>query len=351
MYILLTIHTIRVITLLPCLPFVSASHLATFTRGTDLTYKGDHLPLVIQATLQSKSPSILNMTEETTRKIAVVTGASSGIGYAITNELAKNGYKVIACARRTGPMETLAKEYESGVVVPYQLDVTEESEILELKRYLASELPYRKLDLLYNNAGQSCTFPALDVTNEMIEQCFKVNVFSHANMCRELSQFVINAKGTIVFTGSIAGIGVFPFSSIYAASKAAIHQYARDLHLELKPLGVRVINAVTGGVSTDIADKRPLPATSMFNFKEGIEVFQNRQLMAKKNSPMTAEHYAEKLVQDILSDKDPVDVYRGTFASTMSWIVLIVPYWILEFFVSKKFKLNKVYNILKQKKE
>lgn len=291
------------------------------------------------------------MTTDTPRKTAVVTGSSSGIGFAITKELAQHGYKVYACARRIEPMEKLAKEFEEGVIIPYHLDVTNGEEILELKRTLAAELPYRKLDLLYNNAGQSCTFPALDVTNDMIEQCFKVNVFSHANMCRELAQFLINAKGTIVFTGSIAGIGVFPFSSIYAASKAAIHQYARDLHLELKPLGVRVINAITGGVNTDIADKRPLPASSMYNFEEAIEVFQHRQLMAKRHSPMTAETYAKKLVRDILSDRDPVDVYRGTFASRMSWAILFVPYSILEWVVNLKFGMNKIYSALKQKKE
>lgn len=291
------------------------------------------------------------MTSENSRKIAVVTGASSGIGFAITRELAQNGYKVYACARRVEPMEKLAKEFESGVIIPYRLDVTNGDEILELKRTLAAELPYRKLDLLYNNAGQSCTFPALDVTNDMVEQCFKVNVFSHVNMCRELAQFLINAKGTIVFTGSIAGIGVLPFSSIYAASKAAIHQYARDLHLEMKPLGVRVINAITGGVNTDIADKRPLPATSMYNFKESMEVFQHRQQMAKRHSPMTAEAYAEKLVRDILSNKDPVDVYRGTFASRMSWAVLFVPYWVLEWVVNRKFGMNKIYKVLRQKRE
>lgn len=291
------------------------------------------------------------MGEETTRKIAVVTGASSGIGFAITRELANNGYKIYACARRTEPMESLAQEFESGVIIPYRLDVTSGEAILELKRTLAAELPYRKLDLLYNNAGQSCTYPAVDVTNDMVEQCFKVNVYSHINMCRELVQFLINAQGTIVFTGSLAGIGVLPFGSIYGASKAAIHQYARDLHLELKPLGVRVINAITGGVNTDIADKRPLPATSMFNFKEGIEAFEYRQLMAKKNSPMSAETYAEKMVRDILSDKDPVDVYRGTMSTRMSWFMILVPYWILEFFVYRKFKLDRVYNVLKQKED
>lgn len=289
------------------------------------------------------------MTKEGRTKIAVVTGASSGIGHAITKELASNGYKVYACARRTGPIEQLSKEFSEDVIIPCHLDITKESDIQQLKIQLANELPYRKLDLLYNNAGQSCTFPALDVTSDMIEQCFKVNVFGQINMCRELSQFLINAHGTIVFTGSLAGVAIFPFSSVYAASKAAIHQYARGLHLEMKPFGVRVINVVTGGVNTDIADKRPLPQSSIFNFKEGIEAFQYRQQMSKRNKPMSADVYAKKLMHDILSENDPVDVYRGTFATLMSWIMVLFPYWIIEWGFSIKFKLNKVYKVLKQK--
>lgn len=291
------------------------------------------------------------MTKEGRTKIAVVTGASSGIGHAITKELASNGYKVYACARRTGPIEQLSKEFSEDVIIPCHLDITKESDIQQLKIQLANELPYRKLDLLFNNAGQSCTFPALDVTNDMIEQCFKVNVFGQINMCRELSQFLINAHGTIVFTGSLAGVAIFPFSSVYGASKAAIHQYARCLHQEMKPFGVRVINVVTGGVNTDIADKRPLPQSSIFNFKEGIEAFEYRQQMSKRNKPMSADVYAKKLMQDILSENDPVDVYRGTFATLMSWIMLLFPYWIIEWGFSKKFKLNKVYKVLKQKNE
>lgn len=289
--------------------------------------------------------------EETRRKVAVVTGASSGIGHAITKELASNGYKVYACARRTGLIEQLSKEFSSDVVIPCHLDITKETDIQELKAKLANELPYRKLDLLYNNAGQSCTFPALDVTNDMIEQCFKVNVFGQINMCRELAQFLINAHGTIAFTGSLAGVAIFPFSSVYGASKAAIHQYARDLHLEMKPFGVRVINVITGGVNTDVADKRPLPQSSIFNFKEGIEAFENRQQMSKRNKPMPADVYAKELVHDILSQNDPVDVYRGTFATIMSWLMVLVPYWIIEWGVSRKFKLNKVFKVLKQKRD
>lgn len=282
-------------------------------------------------------------------KVAIVTGASSGIGYAITKQLAKNNYIVYACARRLEPIEPLVNEFSSDLIKPYKLDISNPKEIVDLREFLRKELVDQKLDVLYNNAGQSCTFPALDVSNDAMEQCFKVNVYGHVNMCRELSSYLINAKGTIVFTGSIAGIVSFPFGSIYSATKASIHAYARGLHLEMKPLGVRVINAITGGVDTNIADTRPLPVDSIYNFSEGKEAFAGRQKMAKNHLPMSADIYAEKLMNDILSSKDPVDVYRGTMATFLGFVAMLVPYCILEFGLIKKFHLSKVFQVLKDK--
>ncbi|CCC68735.1 hypothetical protein NCAS_0B06510 [Naumovozyma castellii] len=293
------------------------------------------------------------------RKTAIVTGASSGIGYEITKELARNGFIVYACARRLGPIDDLINdlapelttELAKAVIKPYQLDISKEDEVKQFRVFLEKELPNGKLDLLYNNAGQSCTFPALDVTNDVMEQCFKVNVFGHVNMCRELASYLIQARGTIVFTGSLAGITPFPFGSIYSATKAAIHEYARVLHLEMKPFGVRVINVVTGGVATNIADTRPLPDDSVYNFPEGRKAFEYRQSMAKNHHPMPADVYAKELIKDILSDKDPVDVYRGKLATIMSYVMMLVPYSLLEWGLCKKFKLDKVFEALKSKAE
>ena len=81
-----------------------------------------------------------------------------------------------------------------------------------------------------------------------MKQCFEVNVFGAIRTVRELVPLIINAQGVIGFTGSVSGIIPFPFSCIYSASKAAIHQYAATLRLEMKPFGVKVINIVTGGV-------------------------------------------------------------------------------------------------------
>lgn len=279
------------------------------------------------------------------QKTALVTGASSGIGYEVSKELALNGYKVFATARRTEPMESL-KQYG---VVPFQLDVSSIESVLKAKKYLTEELEDGKLDILYNNAGQSCTFPAIDVTDSNVEQVFQVNVFGPIRLTRELSQLVIKAHGTILFTGSLAGIAPFPFGSIYSSTKAAIHQYARGLHLEMKGLGVRVINVITGGVHTNIADTRPFPESSIFNIPEGNAVLKERQEMAKRNSPMEPSVYAKKIVKKIKGSSDPIDVYLGTYSTLVPFFVKWFPGWVVELVFIRKFKLRKVFEILGKK--
>lgn len=282
----------------------------------------------------------------TRQKTALITGASSGIGYEVSKELALKGYKVIAVARRTEPMESL-KQYG---VIPKQLDVTSIENVQVFKKYLTETLEEGKLDVLYNNAGQSCTFPAIDVTDAQIEQAFQVNVFACMRLTREFSQFVINAQGTILFTGSLAGVAPFPFGSVYSATKAAIHQYARVLHLEMKAFGVRVINVVTGGVHTNIADTRSLPEGSLFNTPEGVESVAMRQEMARRNTPMGASVYAKLVVKDILSSRDPIDVYRGTYATLVPFFIRWFPGWFVEFVFIRKFRLVKLFQSLKKKK-
>lgn len=284
-------------------------------------------------------------------KTGLVTGASSGIGYAIVKELANNGYVVYACARRLDLLEQLAREYESGTVIPYALDITKIEEIVQLKEYLSTHLPHQKLDVLYNNAGRSSTLPAVDFTNETVNSVFQVNVVGHMNVTSQLSQFLINSKGTIAFTGSLSGVVTMPFGAAYGASKAAIHQYARILHAEMKMFGVRVINTITGAVDTDIADTTPLPKSSPFYFPEALEALNERKHIAAKNSPTSAEKYAQEVVADILSPNDPIDVYRGSYARVFSWLMMFAPYWLVEWFAFKKFKLDIVYRALRTKRD
>lgn len=280
------------------------------------------------------------------KKSVLVTGASSGIGYATAIEFAKRGYIVFAGARRLGPMEDL-KGYGVDTI---QLDVSSLDSVRKAKTYI-SEKTGGYLDCLYNNAGQSCTFAATDVTDDMIKQCYEVNVFGCMRTVREFVPLLINAKGTIGFTGSVSGVVPFPFSSVYSSSKAAIHQYSAVLRLEMKPFGVKVIDFVTGGVKTNIADLRSLPENSLYNVPGINEAFLERQELAKRNKPMDADVYAKQVVDDFehLSLNGSLFLCRGGKSVFLGYLLCWCPRFIVEWALVRKFKLAAVFALLKKK--
>lgn len=281
------------------------------------------------------------------QKSALVTGASSGIGHATAIEFAKQGYKVFAAARRLDPMRDL----EQHGIVLLQLDVLSLESVRAAKKFIIDHNGAETLDVLYNNAGQSCTFPALDASDDNIQQCFDVNVFGPMRLVRELSPLLINAKGVIGFSGSLLGLLPFPFLCVYSSTKAAIHQYAATLRIEMKPFGVKVINIVIGGVRTNIEDTRPLPQDSIYNFPEAQEPFKFRQAMARKSNPMDADVFARKVVADFQNAQisGKLNIYRGAKATFLSWVIVLVPRFILENILIRKFRLTKVYEILARK--
>ncbi|ODQ78272.1 hypothetical protein BABINDRAFT_162927 [Babjeviella inositovora NRRL Y-12698] len=278
------------------------------------------------------------------QKTAVITGASSGIGYALSIEMAKRGYQVYACARRLEPMEEL-KKYG---VKTFRCDVSDLQSVLEARAYIEEETN-GALDILYNNAGQACNVSAIDATDEQAMQCYQVNVFGPIRMTREFSRLLIKAKGTVVFTGSIAALTPFPWTSIYGSTKAAIHQFAAVLHLEMKPFGVRVINVVTGGVKTNIEDNRPFPATSVYNCPELEAALVVTRRMVNDNRPMPAVVYAKKVVNHIESGSNKLNIHRGSMSTILPFLMRWVPRWVVERIIAGMFKLIPLWKALHKK--
>lgn len=282
----------------------------------------------------------------TRQKTALVTGASSGIGYSTALEFAKRGYKTFACARRLEPMEPLK---EHGITV-FLCDVTSLESVKEAVALVKANTD-GFLDVLYNNAGQSCTLAASDVTDEAFEACFHVNVFGPIRLTREFIPLLINAKGTVGFTGSVSGMVPFPFSSIYSASKAAIHQYAAVLRLEMKPFGVKVINFVTGGVKTNISDTRGLPKDSLFAVPGIDEALMERKQMTARNKPMLPELYAFEVVNDFerVGIEGRFNIYRGRLALFLGYLLWWCPRFVVERGLVRKFRMVGVFALIRAK--
>ncbi|MFY9780650.1 MAG: SDR family oxidoreductase [Candidatus Baltobacteraceae bacterium] len=186
-------------------------------------------------------------------KSALVTGASSGIGWATALALDRDGWHVFAGARSAE-----AQAHLRDVLSPYsqavRLDVTRPDEIAAAVA-LAGEQSGGRLDALINNAGIVVTGPFEALTAEALREQFAVNVFGLADVTRACLPLLRAAGGRIVNVGSVSGRTTWPFNSPYAASKYAVRALNDSLRVELRPFGVRVILVEPGAIATPLWDK------------------------------------------------------------------------------------------------
>jgi 1-acylglycerone phosphate reductase len=183
------------------------------------------------------------------------------------------------------------------------LTVDSEPSIQSLLDTLKPLLRGHGLDYLVNNAGVNYTVPALDIDLASVRNVFETNVFAVMRLCQVFAPLLIEAKGTIVMIGSLAGVMPYVFGSVYNASKAALHAYANTLRVEMAPFGVSVITIVTGGVKSRITrTERALPETSRYADME--EEYQGRQTHSQMGA-MANEDYANSVVKQVLPGAGP----------------------------------------------
>jgi NAD(P)-dependent dehydrogenase (short-subunit alcohol dehydrogenase family) len=175
-------------------------------------------------------------------KVALVTGAGSGIGRATALALAAQGARVVITGRRSGPLEQVATAHEN--IVELVADVAQPKDATtSIAKAVAT---WHRLDILVNNAGAGALAPLGDVTADQIKEIFAVNVLGPSLLAREALPHLSKTEGTIVNVSSTFGHKPGADLSHYAASKAALEHLTRCWALELAPQGIRV-NAVAAG--------------------------------------------------------------------------------------------------------
>lgn len=136
------------------------------------------------------------------RRSVLITGTNpGGIGNSLAREFNSHGFRVFATARQTSSISDLA---DIGIET-FSLEVTDQKSIDALKEEIKSRNG-GKLDYLVNNAGRNYTVPALDADFDEVTLTFNVNVVAVMRMCKSFAPLLIEAKGTIVQIGSLAGI-------------------------------------------------------------------------------------------------------------------------------------------------
>jgi NAD(P)-dependent dehydrogenase (short-subunit alcohol dehydrogenase family) len=181
-------------------------------------------------------------------KIALVTGASSGIGKAAAIALAREGAKVALVGRSLPALEEVAAQIrsENGVAEAVPADITKEA---EAKKCIEKTVEiFGGLDILVNAAGIIATGSIENTTLEQWDAMFNINTRAVFYLSQLALPYLIERKGNIVNVSSVNGLRAFPNVLAYCVSKAAVEQLTRCAALELAPKGVRV-NAVNPGVT------------------------------------------------------------------------------------------------------
>ena len=194
-----------------------------------------------------------------TGKVALVTGASAGIGHATALSLAEAGAHVVATARRNDRLEGLVSgiNRKGGSAVSRTADVTESGAVQQVVSDTVAESG--RIDNLVNNAG---IMRISDMTENHIEDWTAMVDVNIKGVLHFLSAVMPNmiqqGSGHIVNVGSVAGRRPFPGASVYAATKFAVRALSWGLHLELGAAhGIRVTDIQPGYVSTDLLAEQP----------------------------------------------------------------------------------------------
>ena len=181
------------------------------------------------------------------REYAVITGASSGIGAATARLLAKNGYHVIAAARRTDRLDALASE--DSAIEAFKLDVTSQHDVDSLARHLHG----KPVSVLINCAGGAFdAAPVNDSDPEIWKKTFDINVVGSVRMVKAMTPLMQSfGRGHIVMISSTAGHRAYENGGSYVAAKFAETSLVETLRLELNGQPIRVTEIAPGMVKTD----------------------------------------------------------------------------------------------------
>ena len=181
-------------------------------------------------------------------KLAIVTGASSGIGHAIAQALHPLGYHLVLLGRNTERLKSVSMSLPGSEY--YQCDLDDVDQVTKISSSLASSFKDKNFNrvILVNNAGIVSRMPFSENSMEEWQKQFQVNIFSPAIFTQGLLPFLKDQKeARIINISSSLGLRPIPNTSIYSASKAALNSLTQALALELAPLKIPV-NAICPGI-------------------------------------------------------------------------------------------------------
>ena len=181
-----------------------------------------------------------------TKKVIIITGASSGIGLTTAEFFQKNGWVVYGIARK--PLE------EKVDFNYYQGDICDSLLMQKIAKDIFDK--EGQIDVLFNNAGFGISGAIEFTEKEKVEKIFDVNTIAQIDMCKIYIPYLRKTKGKIIFTSSVAAPAAIPFQACYSATKAAIESFAIALSKELKSQKIKIACVRPGDIKTGFTKAR-----------------------------------------------------------------------------------------------
>jgi len=248
------------------------------------------------------------MSEADRQKVAIVTGSSSGIGYATSLLLARKGLYTYASARnidKSASLQSIAGA-ERLTLKLIQLDVTDDSSVKDAVEKIILEKG--RIDVLVNSAGYGLFGAFEDLSMDEIKAQFETNFFGVIRVTQQVLPIMRNLQnggGIIVNVSSINGLVPFPVISAYVGTKFALEGLSESMSYELEPFGIKVILIEPGAIGSNfmkgsVLSKRALDPESPYSeFVQKVRV----KISSDHENATQPEEVAKTIVQAILTEK------------------------------------------------
>src|SRR6058998_3917141 len=265
-------------------------------------------------------------------KIALVTGASSGIGEATAERLAKAGYKVYGTSRRGA--EAGKRPFE---MLP--LDVTSDQSV----EAAVSEIIRRedRIDLLVNNAGFGVAPAGAEESSiDQAKAIFETNFFGLIRMTRAVVPHMRRqGNGRIINIGSVLGFLPMPYGALYAATKHALEGYSESLDHELRTRGIRVSVIEPAYTKTQFDANVLEPDSKLDEYREVRAVLGKtlKEVMAAADEPGVV---ADAVLKAAIAVRPKVRYTAGGLASRLRWLRRFAPAGLLDAGIRKDLRLD-----------
>lgn len=261
------------------------------------------------------------------KKSVVVTGASTGIGYAIAKVLGSRGIQVFGGVRKQADADRLQRELGAGFT-PLLMDVTDEPAVRSAASQVSDRLGNRKLFGLVNNAGIAGGGPLLHQPMEEFRRTIEVNLMGPFTVTKAFAPLLgadrsrAGSPGRIVQISSVGGKLAFPFLGVYVASKFALEGMSESLRRELLLFGIDVIVVGPGSVKTPIFDKAQELDLSQYDATEYAPMLRGfvEYFLAESKKGLEPERIGE-VVYTALTARRPKLRYAPVPQPFKNWIL------------------------------